>query len=152
MICRNPRVLLILLLFVAFPAIAKDAAITGRVVLENGSPAVGAEVVVKDSWAGLFVMRERVLLRTTTNEKGEFVTPKLKYRHTIDILVMGKPCGWLAANGSILPTDQVEPGVYNLTITLLHTTRCISGQQPNNSFKPSPLRGLGRSARIVPLP
>ena len=27
-----------------------------------------------------------------------------------------------------------------------------SRQRPNNSFKPSPLRGLGKGARIVPLP
>ena len=136
---RNPTVL-ILLLCTAFPAIAKDATFKGHVVLENGAPAVDAEVIVKDSWAGFLVMRERILFRTTTNDKGEFTTPKLKYRHTIDILIAGKPCGWLAANGRILDTDQVAPGIYNVTITLPTSKMCGNGLQPNNSFKPKLLR------------
>ena len=143
---RIRTALLILLLSAASPAVAKNATINGRVVMENGAPAVGAEVIVKDSWAGIFVMRERVLFRTTTNDKGEFVTPQLKYRHTIDILIMGRPCGWMAANGRIFDTDQVAPEIYSVTVRVLDTNKCNSGLQPNNSFKPSPLRGLGRAS------
>jgi hypothetical protein len=138
---RNPIAALIVLLTVSFPAIGKDATIRGRAVLDSGAPANGAEVIVKDSWAGFFVMRERVLYRTTTNEKGEFSTPKLKYRHTIDILIMGKPCGWLASNGTILATDQVALDSYNVTIKMPATKPCSARLQPNNSFKPNLLRG-----------
>ena len=144
--CRNPTIAFIFLLAAAFPADANEVTIQGRAVIEGGAPAIGAEVIVKDSWAGFFVMRERVLFRTTTNENGEFSTPKLKYRHTIDILVMEKPCGWLATNWTLKATDQVAPGGYDVTIKLPDTKMCSTGQQPNNSFKPSPLRGLGRAS------
>ena len=100
-------------------ALAKDATITGRIVLKSGVPAAHAEIVVKDSWAGLFAMRERELLRAKTNEFGEFSLPPIKYRHTIDILILGKPCGWWTGNGRIADSDRSAPGIYNVTIVLL---------------------------------
>ena len=117
---RIRTALLALALLAAGSAFAKDATIMGRVSLESGDPAVGAEIIVKDSWAGIFTMRERELFRTKTNEHGEFSVPRIKYRHTIDILILGKQCGWLAANSRILDTDQSAPGIYSVKIDLLN--------------------------------
>lgn len=128
-----------LALFATGPALAKDATISGRILLKSGTPAAGAEIIVKDSWAGLFVMRERELLRVRANELGEFSLPPIKYRHTIDILIPGKPCGWHTGNGRLLDSDQTAPSVYNVTIVLMDK-ECSGRVQPNNSFKPNPLR------------
>jgi hypothetical protein len=137
---RILRFLLALFVLAAAPALAKDATIRGRIILKSGVPAAGAEMIVKDSWAGFFMMREREIFRTRANEVGEFSLPPIKYRHTIDILIPSKPCGWFTGNATILDSDRSHDGIYDVTIELLDKP-CNREVQPNSSFKPTPLRG-----------
>ena len=129
---RTQTIFFVFVLFATGSALAKEATISGRAVLKSGVPAAGAEIIVKDSWAGLFVMREKVLFRTRTNELGEFSVPPIKYRHTLDFLIVGKPCSWWTGNGRVSDADQSAPGVYHVTFVLLDDS-CGGGPAPPTS-------------------
>ena len=91
----------------------------GKVALDNGQPVPGAEIIIKDSWAGFLTMRERELTRVTTDAEGGFFVQGLRYRHTLDLLVPGRTCAWWTTNGVVMPEDRGADGIYYVNIVLL---------------------------------
>ena len=91
----------------------------GKVALDNGQPVPGAEIIIKDSWAGFLTMRERELLRVTTDAEGEYFVEGLRYRHTLDLYVPKRTCDWWGGHGTPLPEDRGDDGIYNVNIVLL---------------------------------
>lgn len=115
--------------FLIAAASGKVITVRGKVTLDNGQVAPEVEVIIKDSWAGFLAMREREIMRVMTNAKGEFFVEGLRYQHTLDLLVVGKRCRWLAANGRVRPEDRGSDGVYNVNIVLL-SSDCASSLNP----------------------
>lgn len=97
----------------------KVITLRGKVTLDNGQPVPGAEIIVKDSWAGFLRMRERELTRVTTDAEGAFFVESLRYRHTLDLLVPGRACTWWTTNGVVMPEDRGADGIYHVSIVLL---------------------------------
>lgn len=95
------------------------ATIEGVVVLTTGEPARNAVLIVKDSWAGALSMKEREITRLTTDNEGRFFLKNIAYRHTLDLLVMGKDCMWFTGNDTITPEQRGKDGVYRIRIELL---------------------------------
>ena len=105
--------------FLLAAASGKVIAVRGKVTLDNGQPVPDAEIIIKDSWAGFLSMRERELMRVTTDIEGNFFVKAVRYRHTLDLHILGKPCAWWGRHGTPLPDDHDGDGVYNVNIVLL---------------------------------
>lgn len=110
--------------FLLAAASGKVITMRGKVTLDNGQPVPGAEIIIKDSWAGFLSMRERELMRVTTDAEGEFFVEGLRYRHTLDLLVPERACA-LATNGVVMPENRGADGIYNVKIVLPRKMKCM---------------------------
>lgn len=106
-------------------AAGKVITMRGKVTLDNGQPVAGAEIIIKDSWAGFLSMRERELMRVVTDAKGDFYVKDLRYRHTLDLLVPERECA-LATNGVVVPENRGSDGIYNVKIVLPRKKKCMT--------------------------
>ena len=100
-------------------ASGKVVTVRGKVTLDNGQPVPGAEIIIKDTWAGFLTMRERELVRVTTDAEGGFFVEGVRYRHTLDLHILGKSCAWWGRHGTPLPEGRGKDGIYNVNIELL---------------------------------
>lgn len=89
---------------------------------------MNAELIVLDSWAGLFTMRERELLRIHTNANGKFHIRSVRFTHAINIRVMEKPCAWHTGTIALTEGTRNPDGSYELRIEVMPVRRaCDEG-------------------------
>ncbi len=110
--------------FLLAAASGKVITMRGKVTLDNGQAVPGAEIIIKDSWAGFLSMRERELMRVTTDSEGGFFVEGLRYRHTLDLLVPERECA-LATNGVVVPENRGADGIYHVKIVLPRKMKCV---------------------------
>ena len=127
-------------------AVAKRVTVEGVVVLTDGRPAAHAEIIIKDSWAGLLVMRERELARVRTDSEGRFAV-ELRYRHTLDFYVPSRECGWWTGNQRITPGDRGDDGIYRPRFVLLADDDCKPSSAKRSTYAGTPKSSVATAPR-----
>ena len=98
---------------------AHTAQITGTVRFTDGSPVVGANVNLTDSYAAVFVMREIKKGTAVTDQNGQFRFDRVRYSHMLDVMIPQRDCQWLGNGYAILKRDPTPPEAYDVQIELL---------------------------------